>query len=160
MSVATSAQSTRSRTWERVYASVMGLAAVAVILQGLWAGIFLEHDGERDAAESWVDVHARGADVAIVLVAVATVIAFVKLRARRDLWLGGAVLAALLVLESFIGGLVRDSGKDTLTAVHVPLALALMALLVWLTMRIRRGRASIGDAYPAGSRQERYGARV
>lgn len=41
----------------------------AVLLQGVWAGIFLEHDGERDAASSWIDVHARGGDIALALLA-------------------------------------------------------------------------------------------
>src|SRR4051812_34908488 len=118
---------------------LVGLGTLAILLQGLWAGIFLEHDGKRDAAGSWIDVHARGGEVALVLVAVATLWAFLRLRPRRDLWLGGAVLTVLLVIESWIGGLIRDSGKDTLTAVHVPIAMAVMGVAVWLTMRSRRG---------------------
>jgi heme A synthase len=118
-----------------VYSALVGLSAVAMLLQGLWAGLFLQHDGERDAAQSWIEVHARGADVAIVLAAAATVYAFVKLRERKDLWLGAAVLTVLLLAEAYIGGLVRDDGKDALTVVHVPLAMALMALAVWLPFR-------------------------
>jgi hypothetical protein len=120
-----------------LFSALIGLTSLAVLLQGLWAGIFLEHDGQRDAASGWIDVHARGADIAIVLAAAATVVAFWKLRARRDLWLGSAALTVLLVLESWLGGLIRDDGKDTLTAVHVPLAMALMALVVWLPLRSR-----------------------
>jgi hypothetical protein len=120
-----------------VFSALIGLTSLAVLLQGLWAGIFLEHDGQRDAASGWIDVHARGADVAIILAAAATVVAFWKLRARRDLWIGSAVLTVLLVFESWLGGLIRDNGKDTLTAVHVPLAMALMALVVWLPLRSR-----------------------
>ena len=41
--------------------------------------------------------------------------------------------------EAYLGGLIRDAGKDTLTAVHVPLAMALMGLAVWLPLRARRG---------------------
>ena len=117
---------------------LLGLASLAVLLQGLWAGIFLEHDGKRDQAQSWIEVHARGADVAIVLAALATVVAFAKLRERRDLWLGSAVLTVVLLVESYIGGLVGDHAA--LTAVHVPLAMALMALVVWLPMRAARRR--------------------
>jgi hypothetical protein len=120
-----------------LFSALIGLASLAVLLQGLWAGIFLEHDGRRDAASGWIDVHARGADVAIVLALAATVVAFWKLRGRRDLWIGSAALTVLLVLESWLGGLIRDDGKDTLTAVHVPLAMALMALVVWLPLRSR-----------------------
>jgi hypothetical protein len=120
-----------------LFSALIGLTAVAVLLQGLWAGIFLEHDGARDAASGWIDVHARGADVAIVLAAAATVVGFLRLRRRKDLWIGSAVLTVLLILESYLGGLIRDDGKDALTAVHVPIAMALMGLVVWLPLRSR-----------------------
>lgn len=120
------------------FSALIGLCSLAVLLQGLWAGFFLEHDGQRDAATGWINVHARGADVAIALAALATIVAFVKLRRRRDLWLGSAALTVLLVLEAYLGGLIRDASQDTLTAVHVPLAMALMALVVWLPMRALR----------------------
>lgn len=120
------------------YSILIGLATLAILLQGLWAGIFLQHDGERDAAGSWIDVHARGADVAIVLALAATVVAVIRLRARRDLWIGSAVLTVALAAESYLGGLIRDDSKDTLTAVHVPLAMVILALAVWLPMRARR----------------------
>src|ERR1700712_4148091 len=94
------------RTGPALYSALIGLAAVPVTLQGLWAGIFLEHDGQRDAAESWINVHATGGEVAIVLSALATVVAFWKLRERRELWIGGAVLVVVLVPEGHIWGLV------------------------------------------------------
>jgi hypothetical protein len=114
---------------------IIGLAGLAVLLQGLWAGVFLEHDGARDAAASWIDLHARGADVAIALALIATMLGFVMLRPRRDLWVGAAVLTVLLVAESYLGGLIRDNGRDTLTAIHVPFAMALMGLAIWLALR-------------------------
>jgi len=79
--------------------------------------------------------------VAIVLAALATALAILKLRPRKDLWIGSGVLTVLLVLESYLGGLIRDSGKDSLTAVHIPLAMALMGLAVWLPFRVTRGRS-------------------
>jgi lipopolysaccharide export LptBFGC system permease protein LptF len=118
-----------------------GLAALAVLLQGLWAGIFLEHDGQRDASGHWIDIHARGGEVALVLAAIAMLIALVKLRFRHELLLGSVVLVVLLVVESYLGGLIRDHGKDTLTAVHVPLAMAIMALAVWLPLQARQRAA-------------------
>src|SRR6476469_10235082 len=131
-----------------LFSALIGRAALAVLLQGLWAGIFLEHDGERDAAQSWIDVHARGADVAILLAALATVVALWKLRQRKDLWIGSGLLTVVLILESYIGGLIRDASKDTLTAVHVPLAMLLMGLVVWLPLRARQRGGPAG----AGSR--------
>jgi hypothetical protein len=124
-----------ARTRSTPFLILTGLAALAVLLQGLWAGIFLEHDGGRDAAASWIDVHATGGEVAIALAAVATVVGFIQLRARRDLWLGALALTALLILNAYLGGLIRDEGVDTLTAVHIPLSMALMALATWLPLR-------------------------
>jgi hypothetical protein len=122
---------------------VLGLTALAVLLQAVWAGIFLEHDGERDAASSWIDVHARGGDIAIGLAVLATIVALVKLRRRKDLWIGSAVLTVLLVVEAYIGGLIVDDSKDTRTAVHVPLAMAVMALVIWLPLRARTSGTAV-----------------
>ena len=76
------ATSTPTSTYA-VFSSLVGLAALVVLAQGLWAGLFLEHDGQRDAASSWIDVHARGADLAILLAVLATVWAVWKLRRAR-----------------------------------------------------------------------------
>jgi len=122
------------------FSALIGLSALVVLLQGLWAGIFLQHDGQRDGASGWIDVHARGADVAILLAAAATIVAFARLRPRKDLWVGSAALTVLLILEAYIGGLIRDDSEDVLTAVHVPIAMALMGLVVWLPLRARHGR--------------------
>lgn len=124
----------------RLYSALTGLAALAVLLQGLWAGIFLEHDGRRDAADSWIDVHARGGEAAIVLAVLALLVLLARLRGRTDLLAGTAALLVLLVLESWIGGMIRDDGKDALTAVHVPFAMAIMAVSVWLPLRARTRR--------------------
>lgn len=122
----------------RAFSVLTGLAALAVLLQGLWAGMFLEHDGQRDAASSWIDVHATGGEVAIALAALATLWALFRLRGRRDLVVGAAVLTILLVLEAYLGGLIRDDGKDALTPVHIPLAMLLMGIAVWLPFRAAR----------------------
>ena len=139
---ATTAPSTIPATRSVLFNVLLGLTALAVLLQAVWAGIFLQHDGERDAASNWIDVHARGGEVAIVLALLATVVALVKLRHRKDLWIGSAVLTILLVAESYIGGLIVDDSKDTLTAVHVPLAMAIMALVIWLPLRARTKRTA------------------
>ena len=38
----------------------------------------LRHDGERDAASGWIEVHARGGEVALLFAALATAYAFWK----------------------------------------------------------------------------------
>lgn len=125
-----------------VYAILIGLATLGVLLQGLWAGIFLEGEHRPD---KWVNVHARGAEVTIVLTILAFVAALVWLRQRRDLVIGTAVLAVALFVEAYIGGRITDDGNDTLTAVHVPLAMAVMGLAVWLPLRARSGRSARVD---------------
>ncbi|MEO7060762.1 MAG: hypothetical protein ABI083_13665 [Lapillicoccus sp.] len=88
-------------------------ASLVIILQGLWAGVFLQHGGERDSAQSWIEIHARGGEVAIVLTL--------------------AVAA--------VGGLIVDASGDTLTAVHVPLALLIMGIAIWIPVRARHLRS-------------------
>lgn len=131
-------QAPRTQARHPLFSALIGLCALAVLLQALWAGIFLEHDGQRDAASRWIDIHARGGEVAIALAALATIVAFLRLRSRKDLWLGSAALTVVLVVEAYIGGLIRDASRDTLTAIHVPLAVALMSLVVWLSTRARQ----------------------
>ncbi len=126
-----------SRRTSPVYNILLGLTALAVLLQGLWAGLFLR--GSTDAA-AWVNVHSVGSVVAIVLAVAATVVAFVHLRSRRDLCIGTGVLAVLLVVETVLGGLI--DATRSLTVVHVPLAMVLMALATWLPLRARSGSAA------------------
>jgi hypothetical protein len=134
----TTASNTVSSARNTVFSVLMGISALAVILQGLWAGIFLEHDGQRDAAGNWIDVHARGAEVALAFAVLGTAYALWKRRVRKDLWIGGLVFTALIIAESYMGGQIRDASQDTLTAIHVPLAMAIMGLAVWLPVRAAR----------------------
>ena len=128
-----SAQAVQSSS-RRIFQGIVGVAGVAILLQAVWAGLFIREGA--DYTQSWVDVHARGADIALFLAVVATVYAFVKLRARRDLWIGSAAMAVLLAFEAFIGGLV--GAHPDLTVAHFPLGMALMGLAVWLPLRAGR----------------------
>jgi len=79
-------------------------------------------------------VHPLGGDLAVLLAALATVVAFLKLRRRKDLWIGRDVLTVRTAVGPIFGGLIRDNHPDTLTAVHIPPA-TLIALVVWLPLR-------------------------
>jgi len=139
------------RTTSAAYTVLIALATVAIVLQGVWAGFFLR-PGASDGT-GWIDIHARGGEVALALSVLATLVAFVRVRHRRDLWIGSASLTALLVIEAYLGGLIHDSGKESLTPVHVPLALAITGLAAWLLARSRRrdDKAS-AVVYPAERR--------
>ena len=121
-----------------VFSSLIGVSALAIFFQAVWAGLFLEHDGARDKATTALELHARGSEVALLFAVLATAYAVWKLRSRRDLWIGGAVLVVLLLVESFLGGQIKDAGADSLTVIHIPLAMGIMGLAVWLPFRARR----------------------
>jgi hypothetical protein len=114
-----------------LYAVLISLSAFAVLLQGLWAGLFI-HEG-HDFQQSWVNVHARGGEAAIAFAALASIVAVLKLRSRLDLVIGGIALTVLLVIEAYLGGLIGNMPGAAM--VHLPLALALMGLSIWLTSR-------------------------
>lgn len=124
----------QGRVRSPIYTALIGLSALAVLLQGLWAGLFIQEGSKYKS--NWVEVHARGADVAIVLAIAATIVAFVTLRSRLDLVIGSAVFTVLLVLEAYLGGIIGE--HTNLTAIHIPLAMGLMALSVYLPLRATR----------------------
>jgi MYXO-CTERM domain-containing protein len=130
------ARTSRPESRQALYRALIGLATLGVLLQGLWAGLFVREG--QDYQQNWVEVHALDGEVTIALAALATVAAFAFLRRRRELVVGSAVLTVLLVLEAYLGGRIGATAR--LTAVHFPLALALMGLAVWLSVRsARRG---------------------
>jgi hypothetical protein len=114
----------------RVWSALIGLTSLGVLLQALWAGLFLRPDTD---GSTWYSVHQHGAEATVTLAAIASVAAGVWLRPRRDLLVGTALLLVLLVVEYALG---RAGGGSV--AVHVPLAMLLMGLAVWLPMAARR----------------------
>jgi hypothetical protein len=117
-----------------LYRVFVGLAALGILLQGLWAGLFVRPGEAYDG--DWVFVHARGAEVTLGCAVIAVAVVLWRLRDRRDLLAGTGALVVLVALEAYIGGVVADT--PALTALHIPLALALMGLAIWLPLRSRR----------------------
>ena len=123
---------------DAVFSALTGLTALVVLAQFVFAGVFLRYDGKRDASSNWIDAHAWGAHVGTVLAVVTAIYAVVRLRARKDLLVASIVLAALFLVEAYIGGAIRDDGKDGWTAIHIPVAFLLTSLVVWLPARARK----------------------
>jgi heme A synthase len=117
----------------KLFSALVGLISLDILLQAVWAGVFIREG--KDNNDHWVSVHARGADVVIILAIIATIYASAQLRDRNDLLFGSAALAVLLILEAFLGGKIGD--HPAVEAVHFPLALGLMGLAVWLPLRAR-----------------------
>ena len=132
----------------RVFSVLTGLAALAVVLQGLWAGLFLQYHDEAHQAqrESWIGVHALGGEVAIALAVLATIWAIWRLRSRGDLVIGAAALTVLLIIVAYIGGLISDDDKDSLIPLHIPLALLTLSVAVWLPLRATLHRPSVTES--------------
>lgn len=122
------------RTRSPLFASVIGLAGLVILLQAVWAGLFIREGA--DFKDNWVTVHSVGGTVSMVLALIAVIVAFVQLRARRDLVIGSVVFFLLLVVEGLLGGFIGDT--PALETVHFPLALLLMAMTAWLSLRSRR----------------------
>jgi heme A synthase len=134
---ATSTEGTRANT--ALLSSLAGLTSLGVLLQGLWAGLFLPVGEGGTYKDTWVEVHSWGARVTLLLALATAVVAFVRHRARRDLWIGALVLVVLIVIEALLGSGISDGHSHPAAAVHVPLALLIMGLAASLPLRARRG---------------------
>jgi hypothetical protein len=132
-----------------VFSALTGLAALAVVLQGVWAGLFIQyHDtAHRAQRESWIGVHARGGEIALGLAVLATLWAIFCLRSRRDLIVGAVVLTVLLAVVAYIGGTITDDNMDSLTPLHIPLAMLTLAVAVWLPLRAKQHRPSLSERH-------------
>src|SRR6185312_16259577 len=129
------AAATRARS--PLFSAVIGLAGLAILLQGVWAGLFI-HERE-EFQQNWVNVHSIGGTVIAVLALIAMIIAIVQLRSRRDVLGGSIVFFVLVVLEVLLGGFIGD--HPALEALHIPLALFLMGMVAVLSFRASRPEA-------------------
>ena len=124
------------------FAGLVALLGIITLFQGAMAGVFVRDDKERDARSSFIDAHARGAHIGTVLAVVLAAFAIWKLREQRAVVGASVALAVAFLLESYLGGLIRDNDKQSLTPVHVPLGMAIMGLTVFLAVKasaLRRG---------------------
>ncbi len=124
---------TTARRAHPAHSALVGLASLGVLLQGVWAGLFL---GGSDDPGTWVTVHQHGAEVTVVLAFLATVAAVVWLRTNRPVLVGTTLLFVLLVVEMLLG--IASDDSRSLLVVHVPLAMLLLGLAVWLPTAARR----------------------
>ena len=118
-----------------LFSGLIGPAGLGVLLQGVWAGMIIREG--HDNTPSWVEVHARGAEITPAVAVGAAIVALVELRSRRDVVFGSIAFVILLALEAFIGGLGGE--HRALQALHFPFAMALLGLAVWLPVGLTRG---------------------
>ena len=139
MTRASTAAAARTSERDPLYSSLIGLTSLAILLQGLWAGLFIREGKDYDQTSTqanWVTVHDWGARVATALALISLIVVVLRLRARRDLVIGTAVVFVGLVLEGYLGGEIGD--HPSWPEFHIPLAMLLVGLSVWLPFRASR----------------------
>lgn len=131
----------------RVLTGATHLTLLLLLAQAVLAGVFVSdtyrHAGGGDA---WVSAHGVVADVLWVVALVGAVTAAVQLRrAAPALALAAAAYLVLALIETGIGHLISEpsvlgiSGqRDQLIALHIPLAVVLVALGGWIAVRASR----------------------
>jgi hypothetical protein len=126
-----------------IFAALTGLTALAILLQAVFAGEFVDHT----RAGSWLSAHNTGAYVTIGLAVVTAAYALALLReAARALAIGAAVLAVLVIAQTAIGHAITSGGHDGLLVIHIPLAMLVFGLAIWLSVKSRGLRRDAAGA--------------
>jgi len=122
----------------RAFSILNGLTLLGVLLQAVWAGEFIGRHGGR---QDWVTVHEIGGFVVVVL-ALATAVAAVALRRASSAVMFGALgLLVLIVVQTGLGEAITKSDANELIAAHIPIAVLVFGLGVYLSgvgARLRR----------------------
>lgn len=122
----------------RIFSIVNGLTLLGVLLQAVWAGLFVDQAGR----DMWITVHEIGGFVVVLLALVTALVAAVLLRrAGSALTLGAVGLLVLIVVQTGLGEAITKSGREELIVSHVPLAMLIFGLGIYLSIagaRLRR----------------------
>lgn len=105
---------------------------------------------DKTGADSRVTVHGIIADISWVLALVSAGVGFFTIRRltpRLARWAIG--LFVLTLAQTGLGHLITDYGYDALIEVHVPLAMVIFGLTVWITVRVGRLHR-VNTGAPAG----------
>lgn len=121
----------------RVFSVLNGLVLLGVLVQGMTGGAFLG----GAAGVDWAQLHQVDAGVVEALALVAAILAIATQRRHRGIAVWSPVLFALLVLQHGLGAGI-SGGNRVLVAVHVPVALLVMGLGVYLSIAAARARRS------------------
>jgi len=116
----------------RVFTALTGVTSLLIFLQAVTAGEFVSQE-DRDP---WIEAHNIVGNATLVValgVAVFTVVAFHA--THRVLMWATIALFVLLVAQLLMGHLITDAKQDWLIGVHVPVALLVFGLTIWLSIR-------------------------
>jgi hypothetical protein len=120
-----------------VFAALTGLTALAILLQAVFAGAEIA----PNSSSGWLSAHNANADVTVALAVITAIYAVVALRhSARALVIGAVALAVLVIVQTAIGHAITDDNDNGLLAIHVPLAMVVFGLTIWLSVRARMAR--------------------
>ena len=116
----------------RAFTPLAGVTSLGIFLQAITAGEFVSQE-HRDG---WIAVHDIVADVTIVAALATAIVGLLVVRkvSRLVAW-GSVVLFVLLILQTVTGHLITGAKQDGWIGVHVPLALLVFGLTIWLSIR-------------------------
>lgn len=125
----------------RVFSMVNGLTLLGVLLQAVWAGQFIDRAGRAP----WITVHEITGFVVVVLSLLTALVAIALLRRANPALTWGAVGQFLLiVVQTGLGEAISKAGADNLIVSHVPIAMLIFGLGIYLSIagaRLRRAGA-------------------
>ena len=119
----------------RAFAVLIGLSALFVVFQYFTSGEFITDGSSTASREAWTNLHGYGAYPVMVFALIAAIVAVARLRAIRGLALGAAVYFVATVVQWLLGHAISTLGMDWLTPLHVVVALVVIAVAVWLSVR-------------------------
>jgi hypothetical protein len=120
----------------RAFSMLNGLVLLGVLLQGVWGGGILGRAGGVD----WAFLHELTGSVTVLCSLAATILAVTTLRRHRPAIAVRSVgMFAMLIVQFGLGVGVRLN-EDALLLIHVPLAMLIMGLGVYLSVAAARSR--------------------
>jgi heme A synthase len=123
-----------------MFSILNGLTLLGVLLQAVWAGGFIDRTGRG----AWLTAHEIGAFVVVVLALASAVLAAMLRRSSSALVLGALGLLVLIVAQTGLGEVITRGGAEGLIVIHVPIALLIFGLGVYLSSvgaQLRRSAA-------------------
>jgi hypothetical protein len=117
----------------RLFAAVIGLTSLAILAEAVLAGAFL---GKRTGRHTLVDSHGMLANLTVLLAVISVVAAWRLAKLRRGpLLVGSIVLLVLIVIQTVVGHIISDGHHPGWIVVHVPVAMLVFGLTVWLSVQ-------------------------
>lgn len=113
----------------RIFSIVNGLTLLGVLLQAVFAGEFIDQFGPSP----WIKVHEICGYVVVLLAVITAVAAIALRRASSALTIGALSQLMLIAVQTGLGEAISKAGSNELIAIHVPLAMLIFGLGIFLS---------------------------